>query len=82
LEDNIEDCFFCVGYLPSRDAFAQNVDDGVYITLLAIMEDVAVKNSFVDYRDINRNVSKQNPPIILELGVMVSAYFETYTESL
>jgi|SRR5690606_7436345 hypothetical protein len=82
LEDNIEDCSFYVGYLPGRDAAAQNVDDGVYITLLAITEDVAAKIPFVYAQDVNRKISKQDPPIILELSVMVSAYFKTYTESL
>ncbi|HLS38576.1 MAG TPA: hypothetical protein VK023_09925, partial [Sphingobacterium bovisgrunnientis] len=54
LEDNIEDCSFYVGYLPGRDAAAQNVDDGVYITLLAITEDVAAKIPFVYAQDVNR----------------------------
>lgn len=82
LEDNIEDCSFLVGYLPGRDAIAQNVDDAVYITLLSITEDVAAKIPYVYAHDVNRNISRQDPPIVLELSVMVSAYFKTYTESL
>ena len=82
LEDNIEDGAFIVGYLPGRDPVAQNVADGVYITLLSITEDVAAKIPFVYAQDVNRNISKQDPPIILELCVMISAYFKDYGESL
>lgn len=82
LEQNIEDCSFFVGYLPGRDAVAQKTEHGVYITLLTITEDVAAKIPFVYAQDSDRKITKQDPPIILELGIMVSAYLQDYIESL
>lgn len=83
LEQNIVDSSFFVGYLPGRDAVAnQNVEDGVYLTLLTINENSYAKNPFVYSRNANNQITKQDPPIILELGIMISAYYRDYVESL
>ena len=82
LEQNIDECSFVVGYLPGRDPIAQNVEDSVFITLLTITENPYVKVPFVYTHDANNRITKQDPPIILELGIMISAYYKDYVESL
>jgi len=68
--------------LPGRDAAAQNVADGIYITLLTINENPYVKVPFVYAPNAENKITKQDPPIILELGIMISAYYKDYIESL
>lgn len=82
LEQSIDDSSFFVGYLPGRDAAAQNVADGIYITLLTINENPYVKVPFVYAPNAENKITKQDPPIILELGIMISAYYKDYIESL
>lgn len=82
LEQNIKDCSFFVGNLPRRDAIVQNAEHGVYITLLTISEDTAARSTYKNSQSNNRESTRQKPPIILELTIMISAFLEEYIESL
>lgn len=82
LQEEIPDRTFQLNYLPGRDVVNQNDSDSIYITLLNISEDVSSKIPYVYHQDINNKFSRQNPPLILDLSIMISSFFKHYDEGL
>lgn len=82
LHQAFSDYTFYLNYLPGRDAVNQHQSDGIYITLLNITEDVSAKIPYVYHQHPDRRISKQNPPMVLDLNIMISAFFKEYDEGL
>ena len=82
LINEIPDRSFQLNYLPGRDVVNQNEGDSIFITLLNISEDVSAKVPYVYHQDENNKYSRQNPPLILDLCIMISSFFKHYEEGL
>ncbi len=73
---------FQLNYLPGRDVVNQINEDSIYITLLSISEDVSAKIPYVYHQNTENQYTRQNPPLVLDLSVMISSFFKNYTEGL
>ena len=82
LQTEIPDRNFQLNYLPGRDVVNSTPEDSIYITLLNISEDVSSKIPYVYHQDANNRFSRQNPPLILDLSIMISSFFKHYDEGL
>lgn len=82
LQSQIPDRTFQLNYLPGRDVVNQTDGESIFITLLNISEDVSSKIPYVYHQDQNNKFSRQNPPLILELSIIISSFFKQYDEGL
>ena len=82
LQTELPDRKFQLNYLPGRDAVTTNQENSIYLTLLNISEDASSKIPYPYQHDANRGFSHPSPPVVLELIVMISSFYQNYDEGL
>ena len=82
LQTELPDRKFQLNYLPGRDAVSAAQENSIYLTLLNIAEDASSKIPYTYHQEDISRLSRQIPPSVLDLTVMISSFYQNYEDGL